>query len=60
MQRLNHFLQFMEYGLSVFKGADMAEDILYDPAGLKAILTHAIVGVGIGTHGDDVAAQVFE
>ena len=55
-----YFLQFMEDGLPVLKGADISKDILQDIAGIKGILTHPVTGVGIGANGDDFAPQFFE
>ena len=50
----------MKLGLSIRKGADIAEDVLHDPGRFPAVLTDTIGMVSIGAHSDDLTAQFFE
>ena len=56
----NSQLQLMEDGLTVFKGADIAEDLPKNVAGFKAVLSHPVRAVGIGSDGDDLTAQLLK
>ena len=38
----------------------MAEDILKNPAGIGAVLSNTVGGVGIGAYGNDLTAQFPE
>ena len=46
--------------MAVFKGADIAEDIFQNAAGVKRVLSNPVTGMGIRTHGDDFSAQFPE
>ena len=50
----------MEYGFPILKGTDIAEDVLQDLTGPVCMLAHPVGGVGIGTDGDDLAAQLLK
>ena len=50
----------MENRTPVPEGADIAKDILKNPAGIMGILSHPAAGMGIGAHGDNFTAQFFE
>ena len=50
----------MKLGLSIYKGADITENILHDPGRFPAVLTDTAAMMGIGAHSDNLSAQFFE
>ena len=50
----------MKLGLSIYKGADITEDILHDSGRFPAVLTDTVTMMGIGAHSNNLSAQFFE
>ena len=50
----------MEHGLSVFKGANVSEDILKQSYNVTAILSNSYVVMGVRADGDYLSAQLLK
>ena len=52
--------QFMEYGLAILEGADIAKNVFEHLADLEGILPYPGALVGVGTDGHDFSAQFLK
>ena len=52
-------LKLMKDGFTLFKGADIAINVFQLGRHLVAVLTYPVSGMGIGTDGNDLSAQLF-
>ena len=50
----------MEDGLAVLEGTYIAKDFRQHLGRLAAVLAYSVRAVGIGTHGDDLAAELVK